>query len=206
MFTDQFLIISRFGHEITLWFLFFLSIVSVAVLLERFFFLRQWKKASGSACKEIKQAIESGQPEWIKSLQLPFSDIDKNSNTQFLSLYMEKNSQLVPQVFRSFISFQKVRLSARLSLLATIGSNAPFVGLLGTIFGVMEAFNALGVDSGSSALLLCWGFPKLCWPPPWGCWSPSLLFQLTIISENKFKSFYKIWRILKKGIKYTFNL
>ncbi len=160
MFTDQFLIISRFGHEITLWFLFFLSIVSVAVLLERFFFLRQWKKASGSACKEIKQAIESGQPEWIKSLQLPFSDIDKNSNTQFLSLYMEKNSQLVPQVFRSFISFQKVRLSARLSLLATIGSNAPFVGLLGTIFGVMEAFNALGVDSGSSAPIVMLGISK----------------------------------------------
>ena len=160
MFTDQFFIIFRLGHEITLWFLFFLSIVSIAVLLERFFFLRQWKKTSDSACKKIKQAIENGQPEWIKNLQLPFSDIDKNSNTQFLSVYLEKTPQLVPQVFRSFISSQKVQLSTRLSLLATIGSNAPFVGLLGTIFGVMEAFNALGADSGSSAPVVMLGISK----------------------------------------------
>ena len=40
-------------------------------------------------------------------------------------------------------------LETRLGFLATLGSNAPFIGLLGTIFGVMESFSALGAENGS---------------------------------------------------------
>ena len=160
MFTHQFFIVASLGHEITLWVLFVLSIISIGILLERFFFLRQWKKTSWLACKEIQQAIENGQPQWIKNLHLPFSNIDKDSNTQFLSTYLEKKPDLFLQVFQSFISSQKIRLTARLSFLATIGSNAPFVGLLGTIFGVIEAFNALGSSSDSTAPIVMLGIAK----------------------------------------------
>ncbi len=160
MFTHQFFIISKLGHELTLWILFILSVISVAILLERFFFLRQWKKASSLACKEIRQAIESGQPEWIKNLHLTFGNVNKNSGTHFLSIYLEKKPHLVPQVFRSFISSQKIQLEARLSFLATIGSNAPFIGLLGTIFGVIEAFNALGTSSGAATPIVMLGIAK----------------------------------------------
>ena len=160
MFTQQFFIVSQIGHEITLWILFILSIISIAILLERFFFLRQWKKISSSACKEIKQAIENGKPEWIKNTHLAFENINKNSSTQFLTLYFEKKPHMIPQVFRSFISFQKAQLEARLSFLATIGSNAPFIGLLGTIFGVIEAFNALGTSAGSATPIVMLGIAK----------------------------------------------
>lgn len=160
MFTQKFFIIAQLGHEVTLWILFFLSIISIAILLERFFFLRQWKKSSSLACKEIKQAIENGQPKWIKNLHLTFEDINKNSNTHFLSTYLEKNPSLVPQVFQSFVSSQKIHLEARLNSLASIGSNAPFIGLLGTIFGVIEAFNALGTSSGSATPIVMLGIAK----------------------------------------------
>lgn len=36
------------------------------------------------------------------------------------------------------------RLEDRLSLLATVGSSAPYIGLFGTVWGVMHAFQALG--------------------------------------------------------------
>lgn len=36
------------------------------------------------------------------------------------------------------------RLEYRLSLLATVGSSAPYIGLFGTVWGVMHAFQALG--------------------------------------------------------------
>lgn len=36
------------------------------------------------------------------------------------------------------------KLESRLSILATIGSSAPYIGLLGTVWGVMHAFQALG--------------------------------------------------------------
>ncbi|MBP6498297.1 MAG: MotA/TolQ/ExbB proton channel family protein [Sulfurospirillum sp.] len=38
----------------------------------------------------------------------------------------------------------KIALEARLGILATMGNNAPFIGLFGTVLGVIQAFHSLG--------------------------------------------------------------
>ena len=47
----------------------------------------------------------------------------------------------------------ELHLSGRLHLIATIGSNAPYIGLLGTVLGIMLTFYTMGksgfMDSGS---------------------------------------------------------
>ena len=40
----------------------------------------------------------------------------------------------------------EIYLTARLHLIATIGSNAPYIGLLGTVLGIMLTFYTMGVD------------------------------------------------------------
>lgn len=49
----------------------------------------------------------------------------------------------------------KLTMEKNLSVLATVGSNAPFVGLLGTVIGIIRAFRMLDASSGhvSSHLL-----------------------------------------------------
>jgi biopolymer transport protein ExbB len=42
---------------------------------------------------------------------------------------------------------QRARLERRLLFIGTVGNNAPFVGLLGTVIGVVGAFEALGSTS-----------------------------------------------------------
>jgi biopolymer transport protein ExbB len=42
------------------------------------------------------------------------------------------------------IGLERKRLESRLLVLGTIGNNAPFIGLLGTVIGVVGAFDALG--------------------------------------------------------------
>ena len=41
----------------------------------------------------------------------------------------------------------KLSLEKRLGILATFGNNAPFIGLFGTVLGVMQAFHDLGKSS-----------------------------------------------------------
>jgi biopolymer transport protein ExbB len=45
-------------------------------------------------------------------------------------------------------------MERRLALLGTIGSNAPFVGLLGTVIGIIRAFHALDASGGQASTAL----------------------------------------------------
>lgn len=40
----------------------------------------------------------------------------------------------------------ELRLSGKLHIIATIGSNAPYIGLLGTVLGIMMTFYSMGMD------------------------------------------------------------
>jgi biopolymer transport protein ExbB len=41
-----------------------------------------------------------------------------------------------------------------LGVLATVGSNAPFLGLLGTVLGIIQAFGELASESGNTAAVM----------------------------------------------------
>lgn len=51
-------------------------------------------------------------------------------------------------------------LSDRLSVLATIGSVAPFVGLFGTVWGIMRSFIAIGATQNSSLAVVAPGIAE----------------------------------------------
>ena len=57
------------------------------------------------------------------------------------------------------ISIQRVRLRRYLSLLATIGSTSPFIGLFGTVIGVMRAFQSMS-KSGMSGETIAAGISE----------------------------------------------
>jgi biopolymer transport protein ExbB len=48
-------------------------------------------------------------------------------------------------------ALERERLEARLAFLGTLGNNAPFVGLFGTVIGVVQAFDRLGVTGAGGA-------------------------------------------------------
>jgi len=49
-------------------------------------------------------------------------------------------------------ALQKLKLERRLAYLGTLGNNAPFVGLFGTVIGVVQAFEALGRQDAAVAV------------------------------------------------------
>lgn len=53
----------------------------------------------------------------------------------------------------STIKMEKLNFEKGLSVLATLGANAPFIGLFGTVLGIIRAFAYLGTQSGSSAVM-----------------------------------------------------
>jgi biopolymer transport protein ExbB len=49
------------------------------------------------------------------------------------------------------MALQRQKLERRLAFLGTLGNNAPFIGLFGTVIGVVQAFEQLGKQATSVA-------------------------------------------------------
>ncbi|MDR2093048.1 MAG: MotA/TolQ/ExbB proton channel family protein [Azoarcus sp.] len=59
-------------------------------------------------------------------------------------------SELVTRALRNSISNARARLEGGLTLLASVGSTAPFVGLFGTVWGIYHALARIGATGQSS--------------------------------------------------------
>src|SRR5207248_7240005 len=55
-----------------------------------------------------------------------------------------RGPEAVDKAMQSAVALERGRLEKRLVFLGTVGSNAPFVGLFGTVIGIIHAFEELG--------------------------------------------------------------
>lgn len=68
---------------------------------------------------------------------------------------MEENLSLqemteIQRVIQNSTSREIAKLERKISFLATTGSTTPFIGLFGTVWGVMDAFRAIGIKGAAS--------------------------------------------------------
>jgi biopolymer transport protein ExbB/TolQ len=61
---------------------------------------------------------------------------------------------VIDRTFRSFTAGERLKLERGLPILATLGSNAPFIGLFGTVLGIIRAFAALSETSGGATTVM----------------------------------------------------
>lgn len=58
---------------------------------------------------------------------------------------------------RKASDLESARLTSRLNFLATCGSTGPFIGLFGTVWGIMEAFHRIGATNMASLAIVAPG-------------------------------------------------
>ncbi len=150
MLTEQFFIISSFAHEAVIWFLLFLSVLSIAVMLDRFFFLKRLESQSSMILSQLMEALESGRNAHMKLVYDKYANLPEGFLVRKAWEHIShKRMKGLEEMLNAQVLAFRPKIEKRLSFLATLGSNAPFIGLLGTIFGVMESFQALGSQDAS---------------------------------------------------------
>ena len=155
MLTDQFLSLSSLAHEVVLWLLIILSVFSMAIIMDRFFLLKNFLSETSLILSEMIEALESNRNSHMKLVYDKYALLPAGKLLQKGWEHITaKRERGLEEMINSHLLALKPKMEKRLSFLATVGSNAPFIGLLGTIFGVMEAFEALGSDSGEAAVVM----------------------------------------------------
>ena len=129
------------------------SITSWVLIFEKYFTLVR----STNTSHEIEDKFWDG--EKIKDLYLSLKEKDMGdlepSELILVSVYdnmMDKNNsanriESTERLVRVIVNREEERLSKNLSLLATISSSAPYIGLLGTVIGIINAFQGLSTTA-----------------------------------------------------------
>jgi len=128
------------------------SVVCWAIIFEKFVIVSRAHRAT----ERFEQLFWSGQ-----SLEDLYLSLGPKNNQSMAALFMaamrewkrsvESSAKLLPgvqmridKVLDVAVSREVGRLEKRLLFLATVGATAPFVGLFGTVWGIMNAFRGLG--------------------------------------------------------------
>lgn len=143
MLTEKVFAVAHVIDQALLWILVFLSFLSLGMILERFFNLRKVSKESSRVRLQIKNSLQNHQTEFFEDLARDPLSFEGRMANYALKHIKESGSKGLEEFFNTNILTMKPELDRFLGFLATVGSNAPYVGLLGTVLGIMKAFNDL---------------------------------------------------------------
>lgn len=154
MLTQKLLAIALVGTEWIIWVLLLLSVVSLAVIFEKFFALRQKRGNPDSLRQKILGIIKKRD---YKAMEEILSN-DRSAAGE-VTLKVLRNMKDSGIDFEDSLSIalseEKVVLESRIAILGTLGSNAPFVGLFGTVLGIIHAFHNLAMNTkGGPAIVM----------------------------------------------------
>lgn len=134
-----------FRSEWVLWLLLGLSLVSVAVMVERWFFYHRRKIDFDAIKREFSKHLEKGDFDAAAKLLANYDSLETNVVLEGLQGY-DKGPESVEDLMSGAMSRGKSEYERRLSILATLASNAPYIGLFGTVLGIVRAFKDLSKD------------------------------------------------------------
>jgi biopolymer transport protein ExbB len=138
--TTKLLRLTLSSAEWVLWLLVALSVASFAVMLERAVFFGSQQLRHGDDLAG-----------WLARGELDRAREALEGQTGMEAVVVREMLRAAPQgpdtveeVLLSVLARERARYERFLSFLGTLGSNAPFVGLFGTVLGIIKAFNDLG--------------------------------------------------------------
>ena len=171
------------------------SIWSWAIILEKLFLFAKTRKETD----KFEQVFWSGQ-----SLEELYQALAQRRNTGMAALFVAAMREWkrrpsakatagkpmpgvqlrVEKVMDVTICREVERLERRLTFLATVGSTAPFVGLFGTVWGIMTSFQAIAVSKNTSLAVVAPGIAEALFATALGLLAaiPAVIFY------NKFNS------------------
>lgn len=155
MITEKIFAAAQVIDQAVLILLLLLSIISIGVIIERFFSLRKVAKESERVRARIKLAVGSQSLNDIEDIGRDITTIEGRAVNHALKHIKESGSKGLEEVFNSISMLERPELEKSLNFLATIGSNAPYIGLFGTVLGIMKAFNDLAqsTDAGQQTVM-----------------------------------------------------
>ncbi|MSP63517.1 MAG: MotA/TolQ/ExbB proton channel family protein [Myxococcales bacterium] len=145
--TTKLLSVALFGAEWVLWLLIALSVASFAVMIERAWFFSSTKIDFDALLRDLRERLGRKDFAGLRGSLEGLEAIEAQVVVAGL-VEVQNGPEAVGEAMRGAKARLKGKLERNLAYLGTLGNNAPFVGLFGTVIGVIKAFHDLASKKG----------------------------------------------------------
>ena len=148
MIAERLLAFTLLGAGWVLWLLLVLSVLSVAVMVERTLYFA--RRRMSAAFPELLKRCQGG--DLAGAAALATSDSMEADVVRTAAGVAAGGQAAVEKAVQSTIDRRRLEYEQWLFVLGTLGNNAPFIGLFGTVLGIIRAFADLAaVNKGGGA-------------------------------------------------------
>lgn len=138
--------LAALGASWVMWLLLGLSVLSLAIVVERA--IRLWATRDENRLQvEVRSFLRHGD---VDAAQKRLKQ-SKSTTARVVGAGIDARSggaRAVEEQLEAAGEHARLGLERRLAFLGTVGSNAPFIGLLGTVIGIIRAFQQLDAGAG----------------------------------------------------------
>lgn len=138
------------GAEWVMWVLIALSVLSIGVMIERWRYFRSLRDDLGALGKKVSALLRAGQLDDARGALRA-----SPSPAALVALagleHDEDGPEAREKAMHSELARVRPSLERNLAFLGTVGNNAPFIGLFGTVIGIIQSFDALKAPTGRTA-------------------------------------------------------
>lgn len=153
---ERFFEVAHFADKGVLYLLLILSVVSLGLIIERYIKLSRAARNASLLQKGIAASLSAGDLDSFAVLKEKGGALEESAVELGLTNLKSNGIKGLREAFDTFIMLERPKLERSLGFLATVGSNAPYIGLFGTVLGIMKAFRDLGggaSEGGQSAVM-----------------------------------------------------
>jgi biopolymer transport protein ExbB len=129
------------------------SFASIAVMIERALTLKRIRRIEDTDYREIKNMLIGGQHEAVRA-SVAASQAPSAMALQAGLDLQGTNPELAHEAVAQEIEVQCADLNQNLPILATIASTAPYIGLFGTVLGILNAFHKIAETGQTGAAVV----------------------------------------------------
>ncbi|MFZ5627624.1 MAG: MotA/TolQ/ExbB proton channel family protein [Spirochaetota bacterium] len=171
------------GDTWVLWLLLAASVLSVAVMLDRWQLFRKNRIRFADFFAGLKLRLERAQPQAALDFCQQFTAMENRIAAEGLRNF-SRGAQSVEEAMKAALVVERGNFERNLIILSTLGNNAPFIGLLGTVLGVIKAFNDLGLAGSGGVSVVMTGISTALIATAFGI----LLAIPAVIANNYFQT------------------
>ncbi|MFH2205024.1 MAG: MotA/TolQ/ExbB proton channel family protein [Elusimicrobiota bacterium] len=145
--------LEMFKESFTLVILLFCSILSITFTIERWWFFRKASVDGDKLLANVRKLLEAGKAD--QAISSTGNDPSPLAQVVSYGLVHRKRSRVeLEELLGAKRLMERLRLERFLVVLGTMGNTAPFIGLFGTVVGIIKAFRDLALaGSGGPAVV-----------------------------------------------------